>query len=254
MREVRVMSGNETAISAIDRSMGEICELLRGVSFRSLAVVGRVSIPIILESGVFTEEEVKGILDEFRKFLSDIASKYSIGAISEGNGICWDILELYNIFDRIRDGVLEEVERLSEQALLPVPGFDYSRAMDERGRRVGRTMRAGGEGKEKDLRELSAKCVKGDIEYLQGNSPSAPRSGQAENKNEQLARLQEIVNDPISQSVSMENMEWAINSDNSGVDEPSDEELLLRMQEDSKGFAEMCLKFEESAMKNNEGK
>ncbi len=254
MREVRVMSGNEVEISAIDRSMEEICELLRSVSFRSLAVVGRVSIPIILESGVFTEEEIEGILDEFRKFLLDIASKYSIGAIPEGNGICWDIPELRNNFDRIRDGVLEEVERLSERALLPVPGFDYGRAMDERGQRVGRTMRAGGGGRERDLFELSAKYVKGDIEYLRGNSPSAPRSGQAENKDERLARLQEIVNDPILQAVSMENMERAINSDDSDVDEPSDEELLSRMKEDSQAFAEMCLKFEGSAMKNNEGK
>lgn len=246
------MNGNEAAISATDRSMREIHELFRSVSFRSLAVVGRVSIPIVLEGGVFTKEEVEGILDGFRKFLSGIASAYSIGTIPEGNEICWNIPELHGILERIRDGVLEEVERLSERAPVPVPGFDYGRAMDERGRRVGKTVRAGKEGREIDLCELSSQHVGRDIESLRGYSPSVPELGQDEGKEEQRARFQEIVNDPVQQAASMENMERIVCGKSGGLDEPSDEELLLRMQKYSKGFAEMCQRLEERAMKMKE--
>ena len=52
-------------------------------------------------------------------------------------------------------------------------------------------------------------------------------------------RYRELVQNPILKAVSMENMEQAIAGVGEGEKEPTDEELLLRMQGQSHGFADL---------------
>lgn len=48
----------------------------------------------------------------------------------------------------------------------------------------------------------------------------------------------ELVQDPVSKATSMENMGRTIEGVNKGGEESTDEELLLRMREQSQGFAD----------------
>lgn len=52
-------------------------------------------------------------------------------------------------------------------------------------------------------------------------------------------RCRELVQDPILKAVSVENMERIIEGMNGGKEEPTDEELLLRVQGQSHGFADL---------------
>lgn len=121
-----------TAVSEIER-------ILRAVAFRELTLIVETTVRVV-GAQCFAEEELSRLVSELRKVLSNSASRCGIEELPERSGLQWDFASLRHSLEAIRRRALATAEELSE-CRVPVPSFDSRSSIDERGKKVGRTMR-----------------------------------------------------------------------------------------------------------------
>ena len=121
-----------TAVSEIER-------ILRAVAFRELTLIVETTVRVV-GAQYFAEEELSRLVSELRKVLSNSASRYGIQELPERSGLQWDFASLKRSLGAIRRQTLATAEERSECGV-PVPSFDSRSSIDERGKKVGRTVR-----------------------------------------------------------------------------------------------------------------
>lgn len=84
-----------------------------------------------------------GVYSELREVLSNSASQCGIEELPERSGLLLDFASLRHSLEAIHRRVLAAAEELSE-CRVPVPSSDSRTSIDERGKKVGRTMRGEG--------------------------------------------------------------------------------------------------------------
>lgn len=135
------MSENE-ASDRFRQFVEEFGEVLRVVALRDLLLIVE-TVAKVAGARCFTEDEISTLVNGFREALLKIASRYGIQELPERSGLQWDFASLRHSLKAIRRRVLAAAEELSE-CRVPVPSFDSCTSIDERGKKVWRTMRGEG--------------------------------------------------------------------------------------------------------------
>lgn len=125
-----------------DTAVSEIERILRSVAFRELALIVEATARVV-GAQCFAEEELSRFVSELREVLSNSASQCGIEELPERSGLLLDFASLRHSLEAIHRRVLAAAEELSE-CRVPVPSSDSRTSIDERGKKVGRTMRGEG--------------------------------------------------------------------------------------------------------------
>lgn len=134
------MSENE-ASDRFRQFVEEFGEVLRVVALRDLLLIVE-TVAKVAGARCFTEDEISTLVNGFREALLKIASRYGIQELPERSGLQWDFASLKRSLGAIRRQALATAEERSECGV-PVPSSDSRTSMDDRGKKVGRTMRGG---------------------------------------------------------------------------------------------------------------
>lgn len=135
------MSENE-ASDRFRQFVEEFGEVLRVVALRDLLLIVE-TVAKVAGARCFTEDEISTLVNGFREALLKIASRYGIQELPERSGLQWDFASLRRSLGAICLQALATAEERSECGV-PVPSFDSRTSIDERGKRVGKTMRGEG--------------------------------------------------------------------------------------------------------------